>query len=1335
MREAAGDILASYVPASIASRASTEPASLQAPAVDHFQAAVLFADISGFTPLSERLAERGPAGAETLTWLLNDYFGQLIELIAGHGGDVITFAGDALLAVWPAAEGRDVQEALAAATQMAARCGLAAQEALHDYLAEGDVRLSLRISISAGQASGVHLGGIEDRREYLLSGEPIVQVGASHEQARPGEVVLSSEARTLIREHCAGEPRAGGCLRLEALSSLPPLPRETDVKAGLAPAAALRPYIPRSVLSRVEAGHTDWLAELRPLTVLFISLPDLDHRTPLDKAHEVTCALQAELYRYEASINKLSVDNKGATMVAALGLPPLAHEDDPVRGVRAALGVLERLHELDWRGAIGITTGRAFCGAVGNARRREYTMMGDVVNLSSRLMEAALAGAGELPAPVLCDEATYHAAQARLLFQPLPAIEAKGKAGRVAVYCPLGEQQPAARSEARIVGRREEQAVLGAALEALTRGETAGVVILEGEAGIGKTRLLDDLRARARQEGAHVFSAAGDAVERRAAYHGWRWVFAELLGVEAAADDEERRQVERVLGPELCECAPLLNVLLPLDFPENETTRHMVGQARADRTRDVLVALLQASVVEAPSVIFLEDAHWLDSASWALALEINQRIERVLLVIATRPMAESLPPEYVRLLEAPRTRRLPLPPLADEEALALVCGRLGVTDLPEPVAALIREEAEGHPFFSEELAYALRDAGLIEVRGGQCRVAPGVDLKAVSLPDTVQGVITSRIDRLMPQQQLTLKVASVIGALFSFEVLRDIYPVEADKPDLPEHLRALERFDLTRLHEPEPNLTYAFKHVITREAAYNLMLFAQRRELHRALAEWYERAFAEGDLSPFYPILAHHWAHAEVVPKAIGYLEKSAMQALYVGTPRESVAFGLEAARMLSVYLPADPQEITRVIPAEIEGIQRILAGRKPGDLIELSPSTDPDIEFVVGILLHVMPAAFISRQPELFALMGLTSLRLTLTYGHSVHSPGVYSMYAIILRAMTGDSRTAYEFSRLAMDLDARQGGRLAASVTFVHTWFINHWINPLETAVPISEEGARKGLETGDLLYACYHMGAIPVYMSMMGAPLEEVIRTAGRLCGSVANRVLSPAFHCMHELQTAKALAGRTVDRLSLTDAEYDEVSDIASICETENYNQTAYYFLSRMKLHYYYREYEAALGYGERMLPLLPAFQGQVGEIEYTFFYILTLLGRAGEAGEGERQGLIEAAAAHLERIRDWSRLCEANFRHKALLAEAELARVAGRTSEAFQRYAEAARSAEAFKFVQHAALAHELAGRYHLELGDESAARRCLAEARAAYVRWGAWAKVADLDEQVGRLKV
>lgn len=875
------DTFASYIPTLTINRIAADPAPLAAPNYERFPAAILFADISGFTALAEQLAKQGPAGAEELGGILNDYFGQLTALIAEHGGDVVKFAGDALLAVWPIS---DSEQDARAATLRAAQCGLVAQRELRDYQASAGVRLSMRMAIGVGEVDTMYIGGAFGRWEFLIAGEPILQVSLVERQVQPGDVVLSPQAWALVQDACTGSPLkpdapdAEQAVQLENVQ-LPVLPRRLAVPSLDEQAeAALRAHIPGAILARLSAGQggagksesepaaADWLAELRRVSVLFINLPDLSRSLPLEQAQMVMQRLQKALYHYEGSVNKLSVDDKGVTLVAALGLPPLAHEDDATRATLVALEIQNALQALGVRSAIGVATGDTFCGAVGSNFRREYTMIGDVVNLAARLMQAA-------PDTILCSAATYQASQSGIIFEELPAITVKGKSEPVRVYRPTGERKTAVRPQSEIVGRRAEREALAEGIQTLLRGgQGVNVFVIEGEAGIGKSRLVDDIRRQADALGVTTYSGSGEPIEKSTPYYGWRNVFAQLFDLDLFENTEKsRRHIRLALGSNLVRLAPLLNSVLPLNFPDNETTAALSGQMRAEQTRALLVELLQASITRSPKVLILEDAHWLDSASWALVLAVSQQVKPLLLVIATRPLDEPLPSEYKQLLQAGNVQHLRLEVLSKDDSLALVCQRLRVATLPTPVAELIRERAEGNPFFSEELAYALRDSGLIEVANGECRIPPETgDLKALQFPDTVQGVITSRIDRLAPSQQMALKVASVIGRVFAFRTLLDVHPIEADKPQLAEHVQALERLDLTPLESPEPDLAYIFKHIITQEVAYNLMLFAQRRELHRAVADCYERTYTE-DLTPYYPLLAHHWSRAEVWAKSYEY--------------------------------------------------------------------------------------------------------------------------------------------------------------------------------------------------------------------------------------------------------------------------------------------------------------------------------------------------------------------------------------------------------------------------------------------------------------------------------
>ena len=888
--DADGDALelASYVPALVARRFADRHDPLDEAESERFPAAVLFADISGFTVLTERLAGTGPNGVEELTELLNDCFGELVELVGAHGGEVVKFAGDALLAIWPADGDRS------GVTVWAARCGLAMQQSLHGREFADRIHLSVRIAVGLGQVSVAHLGGVRGRWELVVGGPAVVQTCAAEQLARPGDVVLSLDAYDLVGAISTGEQvrlDASGpsALRLASIrppTSPAPLARTRTVDAA---GPALRGYVPAAVTARLAVGQSAWISELRSVTVVFLRLPGLDDISSdtLEQAQQLVGAVQEALYEYEGSVNKLGVDDKGATLVAAFGLPPVAHEDDPVRAVQAALGIQARLQRLGLRPALGLATGRVFCGSVGSSQRREYTMIGGVVNLATRLMQAA-------DDELVCDAATRQATQAKLAFEALPPRRLKGWPQPVAVFRPRG-QRLARPPSSSLVGRGREQGLLTQRLIGLQQGQ-GGTVLVEGEAGIGKSRLVGGLVEQAAGVPVRTLVGAADAVRSMTPYHPWRPVFESVFDLQDVTEPSERRT--RVLDrfrarPDLERLAPLLADVLPLDLPSDEIVGQLRGPVRADNLRGLLVSALRMVAAEQPLLIVLEDAHWCDSASWALAWLVSQQVPRVLLVLALRPLADAVP-EYGRLRDAPGGQRLQLDPLPAQDVTALVALRLGVTSVPRPVAELIGEHAGGNPFFSEELAYALRDTGAITVTDGICQIAPGADLRVLSLPTTVQGVVLTRIDRLAPPQQLTLKVASVIGRSFAHRLLADVHPIAADRPTLPGQLDRLQRRDLVLLEAPEPELAWMFKHVITRDVAYDLMLGAQRRALHRAIAEWYEQRHL-AQLPRFYPLLAYHWTRSGVTAKAIRYLSLAGEQALAGAAYREAALFLADA--------------------------------------------------------------------------------------------------------------------------------------------------------------------------------------------------------------------------------------------------------------------------------------------------------------------------------------------------------------------------------------------------------------------------------------------------------
>lgn len=843
------------------------------PSLEGFGCAVMFADISGFTPLAESFAAEGAIGAEKLTATLNDYFSDLVGIIQHHGGDVLKFAGDAVLAIW---QDGSADSDLAFASWRAAQCGLAIQEALKDYSA-GTVKLSLRVAIGAGQVNIIRIGGVFSRWEFLIAGKPLSQVGAVSDDIEPGLVGLSAEVWKLLNADYTQSLPVGEAVdeqiwqlfeiaHLEQRRNRPPL-NLLDEHAPM-----LRGYLPAAVTHRLDANLDAYIGELRRLTIIFVNLPDINYQTPLETAQAVMTALQESCYKFEGSINKLSVDDKGVSLLAALGLPPLAHEDDPERGIKAALTISARLKEMNIRSSIGVSTGRVYCGVVGSKVRREYTIMGDNVNLAARLMQNAADG-------ILCDQASKSRAP-QIIFAEPRQIKLKGKIEPETVYQPTGiSAVTATTSSSPLIGRAQEKQLLRDALGDVIAQLKNRVVFLEAEAGYGKSRLTEDFVEYAEaQADVRVLSAAADAIETVTPYFIVNRLLKNALSLDPVASPETTHQAIAGLFPEeeLMELLPLLNSIIAMGLDETPFTLQIEGEARAKQTIRLVIELLKRTRLDSALLVVLDDVHWLDSASWGMVLAISKEIPSLMLLLVTRPVADPIR-EMSQLLNAGDTLVIRMDRMSKEEIISLVAARLGAKTLSEEMAEFILSRTEGHPYYSEEMAYALRENQSIEVIGGICgfKKSSRQGTSEIDVPESIEGIITSRIDRLSPAQSLTIKVASVIGRTFSLELLHKLLPGVTDAGVLLADLEVCGRLHLTPQETSGTDPVYIFKHMITRDVSYSLLLRDQSKRLHEELAKHYE---AEGNNPD--SLLAHHWQLADQPEKALHYLTRAVDGAL-----------------------------------------------------------------------------------------------------------------------------------------------------------------------------------------------------------------------------------------------------------------------------------------------------------------------------------------------------------------------------------------------------------------------------------------------------------------------
>ncbi len=889
--KAAKEILAAYVPMD---RRHALAAGQELP--DRTSGAVVFADISGFTPLTAALArELGRRrGAEELVRHLNRVYSALITEVHRYGGSVITFSGDSITCWFDRRSEPDLKQACLRATAAA----LAMQDRIRQFssveAAGTTINFAIKATVATGPVRRFLIGAPDSQKTEILAGYLLDQMAAGEKLANQGEVLLHETVTQAIGDSVnitgwkSDETLAESfALITETLETVPPLPWPT-LEVGTLTPDQVRPWLLPAVFLQRQAGQNQFLSELRSATALFLHFhgPDYDEDDragiKLDRFYRW---VQSIISRYEGNIIQVTTGDKGSYLYAAFGAP-VAHDDDPVRAVSAALQLISLPEDLDFINDIqlGLASGQMRVGSYGSPDRQTYGILGNKTNLAARLMSAA---AGS----ILCDETVYQATKDRFSYEVLSPITLKGQEEPVAAYRPLEVNIRSGTRTEHLVGRATEKALLASSLAEFKEGASR-LIIIEGPAGMGKSRLVEDFCQQARAAGHPIYLGQGQQLKPVRSFAAWQPIFRRLLAIdESAAVEMQIGQLQSSLNrwPDLAELTPLLNPILSLNMPDNEITARISGPARTHKTHEMAVQLLQRLAPTPAGLFILEDAQWLDPASWALALAISRRIRPILLLLVTRPLAPP-PDAYRQMKRSPRLAHLRLAGLPVGDLRRLVSDRLGGNSVPEPLVELLWQKTAGQPLFSQQLLDNLLDQGLLIADGIDCLLAPEADLDMAFSSQSVQDLIKNRIDSLPPGAQMVLKIASIIGREFDQRVLEALYPAEGQSQDLAGDLRLLESLGLIRRQSDEPTTRFKFTEALTQENVYGLMLFAQRRALHRTAAEWYEDTL-ESNQAQSFALLAHHWEQADDAGKAIHYLEKAGNEANRQGDSQGALRF------------------------------------------------------------------------------------------------------------------------------------------------------------------------------------------------------------------------------------------------------------------------------------------------------------------------------------------------------------------------------------------------------------------------------------------------------------
>jgi class 3 adenylate cyclase/tetratricopeptide (TPR) repeat protein len=700
-------------------------------------------------------------------------------------------------------------------------------------------------------------------------------------------------------------------------------PEQPVLKPELEPQAErLLRLVPREYMERLLGTRGEVGRERRTVTILFSDVKgstamaeNLDPEDVMEIMDGAFDLLIEPIYRYEGTLARLM----GDAILAFFGAP-ITHEDDPERACRAALEIVTgaqryaaRLKEergiegFDVR--TGIHTGLVVVGEVGSDLRVEYTAMGDAVNLAARLESAAE------PGTVLVSEDTHSLISPLFRTAALGVIEVKGRSEPVPVYRVLaprevkGKPRGIAGLASPLVGREAESRALNEAL-AMLRNGLGGIVTIVGEAGIGKSRLVAESRERTMDlrwvEGRCL--SYGTSI----AYLLWLDVLRGLLQVTVRDSPDDVLVALRGLLGSLCsdcfdDVYPYLGHLmaLPLEGEVEEKLRDLDGRELKDRTFQAAEELITRTAGADPLVLVGEDLHWADRSSLALLEHLLGLTDRVpLLVICVfRPE----PDHGSWRLRAPvcgkcrqRHTELWLQPLTGVESEMLVGNLLLAGDLPQQLKGRVLERAGGNPFYLEEILRSLIKEGVI-VQDETSRTWQATrDASDIAIPDTLQGLLLARIDRLQEETRRVLQLASVIGRIFPHRVLATIAAAEVDdaEQELDQRLDTLQQEEMIRERARLPELEYIFQHELTREVAYSGLLKGERRAFHRRVAEALEQLFPERAEEQI-GLLAHHWELAGEAEKAEAYLQRAGDQARLAYAHDEAVDYYQRALALL----------------------------------------------------------------------------------------------------------------------------------------------------------------------------------------------------------------------------------------------------------------------------------------------------------------------------------------------------------------------------------------------------------------------------------------------------
>ena len=658
--------------------------------------------------------------------------------------------------------------------------------------------------------------------------------------------------------------------------------------------------------TKISSSDVDSIeGERKHVTVLFsdlIGYTTMSERLDPEEVREVTTHIVDEISKiiskYEGFIEKYAGD-----AVMALFGADASHEDDPVRAIKAAKEIHNLVDSLSPQFEerikqplsmhTGINTGLVVTGEI-DLEKGTHGVAGDTVNVAARL--SALGNAGE----ILVGRDTYYQSEGYFDFKALEPAAIKGKSTPIRVYRVLAQKEQPIKIhrlhglKADLIGRTVEMNKLSDAVHKLKAG-TGAVFSIYGTAGTGKSRLVHEFKASLNLKEIQW-------LEGHAYPHNQNIPYAPLINLlsrslqikEGDPSAEIRKKVEKALKNLIGEnqdLIPYVGSLFSLSYPEIEEVSPEHWKAQLQKAIQTVLSALAES---APTIVCLEDLHWADPSFIELIkLVISEFRDPILFVCVYRPIISLFTSHQVKAMTSPY-QEIRLQDLSPSESEGMVESLLKTKEIPNELQRFVQDKIEGNPFYIEEVINSLIESDMLMRDNGNWKLTRAITEAEVS--STIQGVISSRLDRLEKESKRILQEASVIGRTFFYEILNRITEL---KHQIDQSLRSLERLDLIRTRTLQPDLEFMFKHALTQEVVYNGLLKKERRAIHEKIALVMENIFQDR-LPEFYETLAFHFKQGRSIFKAVDYLIRSGEKSLARYAVEESHQYFKEAFDLLS---------------------------------------------------------------------------------------------------------------------------------------------------------------------------------------------------------------------------------------------------------------------------------------------------------------------------------------------------------------------------------------------------------------------------------------------------